>query len=409
MAWWRRLLPGRKGYTTLDLFKEIYGGRAAHTGKSVTVQTALDVVTVLGCVRVLAEGVAQIPLKLFQETDRARMPAKEHPLYRVLFRRPNDWQTSFEYRETLMFHLALCGNHFSYVNRIRGDVVELIPFEPRQVKVTRAPNYDLSYEITSPDGGSKQAFPAAAIWHVRGPSWNSWMGMEAVTLARDAIGLAMSIEEQQASFYKNGAHVSGMFSIDGTLTDEQHKQLNKWIEQYQTGGDKAGGTLLLDRAAKFTQRVMSAVDAQTLESRRHQIEEICRAFRVMPIMVGFSDKTATYASAEQMFLAHVVHTLSPWYERIEQSIDVSLLSDADQRAGLYAKFVEEGLLRGALKDTAAYLKELCLAGIMTRNEARAKLEMNPLPGLDTPLEPANITGKKKPDDDASSDDNPKSD
>lgn len=404
MSWWRRFIPGRKGYTTLDLFKEVFG-RASKSGKTVNAQTALEVAVVLACVRVLADGVAQIPFKLFQETGKERLPAKDHPLYWVLFRRPNPWQTSFEYRETLMFHVALCGQHFSFINRVRGRIMELIPFEPGQVTVKRAADWSLSYEVRL--GESKtQTFPQEAIWHVRGPSWNSWMGMETVNLAREAIGLSMSIEEQQSSFFKSGAQVGGLYSVDGSLTDDQYNKLTKWIKDNYEGAENAGKTMILDRAAKFTQRVMNSVDAQTLEQRKHQIEEICRFFRVMPIMVGFSDKTATYASAEQMFLAHVVHTLSPWYERLEQSVDVNLLTEADKRDGIYAKFIEEGLLRGALRDTASYLKELCSIGIMTRNEARAKLDMNPLAGLDKPLEPANITGKpKNPESDPAKEDN----
>lgn len=408
MSWWQRLIPARKGYTTLDLFKEVFG-RTSKSGKSVNAQTALEIATVLACVRVLSEGVAQIPLKLFLESDKQRLPAKDHPLYSVLFRKPNPWQTSFEYRETLMFHLALCGNHISFKNRVRGKIVELIPFEPGQVTVKRNADFSLKYVVRA-GNGKTQDFPQESIWHIRGPSWNSWMGLEIVTLAREAIGLSMAIEEQQANFFQKGAQTSGLYSVEGNLTDDQYIKLAKWIKDNYEGPENTGKTMVLDRAAKYTSRVMNSVDAQTLESRKHQIEEICRFFRVMPIMVGFSDKAATYASAEQMFLAHVVHTLSPWYERIEQSIDVNLLSEKDQEDGIYAKFIEEGLLRGALRDTAAYLKELCSVGIMTRNEARAKLDMNPLAGLDKPLEPANITGKpinadKKPSDDSTSEDN----
>ena len=150
--------------------------------------------------------------------------------------------------------------------------------------------------------------------------------------------------------------------------------------------------MILDRAAKFLNTQMTGIDAQHLETRRHQIEEICRFFRVMPIMVGHADKAATYASAEQMFLAHVVHTLMPWYSRIEQSIDANLLSPKERAEGYYSDFVEEGLLRGDMMTTQAVLVGYTSNGIMTRNEARAKLDMNPLEGLDDPLTPANLMG-----------------
>lgn len=400
MAWYSKLIPigsRQKKMSSLELWKEIFGGRESYAGKEVTVKTALEVAVVFACCRVLADGVAQVPLKVFQQTDRQRLPAKDHPLYYVLFRKPNAWQTSFEFRETLMFHLALCNNHFSFKNVVGGNVVELIPFEPGQVCVKRSADYSLIYEVTA-SNGSKMTFPQEAIWHVKGPSWNSWMGMEAVTLARNAIGLSMAMEEQQSSLFKQGARPAGLLSIDGKLSPEKFKELKKWIEDNHEGSSKAAKTMIMDSAAKFTQMTLSSEDAQTAELRKHQVEDMCRVWRVMPIMIGQADKAATYASSENMFLAHVVHCLAPWYERLEESIDVNLISEADFKKGIYAKFIEEGLIRGDLKATSQFLRELVSAGIMTRNEAREKLDMNPLPGLDEPLTPGNMMTKPKPGD-----------
>jgi HK97 family phage portal protein len=190
----------------------------------------------------------------------------------------------------------------------------------------------------------------------------------------------------------NGVKSSGVYSVEGTLTAEQYKALQKWIKDNFEGSENAGSTMILDRNAKFLNTQMSGVDAQLLESRRFQIEEICRFFRVMPIMVGYSDKAMTYASSEQMFLAHVVHTLMPWYARLEQSIDANLLTPAERAAGYYSDFVEEGLLRGDMKTTSDVLVRYSTNGIMTRNEARAKLDMNPIDGLDAPLTPVNLMG-----------------
>lgn len=361
------------------------------------VDTALQVATVFACVRVLADGLAQVPLKLFRESPdgKVRLPERSHPLYDVLHRKPNPWQTSYRYRETLMLHLALCGNHFSFINRVNGRVVELLPFTPGKVRVKQNSDYSFTYEAQARDG-TWATIPSEAMWHLRGPSWNSWMGLETVTLARDAIGLSMAIEEQQAGLYKNGVSIPGVLGIEGTLNDEQYKKLRDWFEKEHEGSRNSGRPMIIDRSAKWHQLAMTSTDAQTVESRRMQVEEVCRPFRIMPIMIGFADKTATYASAEQMFLAHVVHTLAPWYERIEQDIDVSLLTTAERASGIYAKFVEEGLLRGAMKDTAEYLTRLSQAGIMTRNEARSKLDMNPLDGLDEPLTPTNMVAGDPP-------------
>lgn len=390
MKWWPFGKKEEKSADgTLDLFREVFGYPESKSGKTVSVESALKVATVLACTRVLAEGVAQVPLKIFREDGETRELARDHPLYWLLHRRPNPWQTSFQFRETLMMHTVLCGRHYSFVNRVRGKVVEIIPFEPGQVTVKRDDwSGERTYVVRI--NGREEPFPQESIWQVNGPSWNGWIGMEPVMLAREAIGLSMAIEEQQASFYGHGAQTSGIYSIDGNLTDEQYKKLRKWIDEEHAGSRNAWRSMILDRGAKWLQQTMSGVDAQTLEQRKHQIEEICRAMRVMPIMVGHSDKTATYASAEQMFLAHVVHSLSPWYERLEQDIDVNLLGERDAKAGYYAKFIEEGLLRGALKDTSEFLTKLTTAGIMTRNEARAKLDMNPIDGLDEPLTPMNM-------------------
>ncbi|MBW7903018.1 MAG: phage portal protein [Rhodocyclaceae bacterium] len=372
------------------LWQALHGGRVAKTGTAVTLESAMRVTAVLACARVIAEGIAQVPFKLYRGEGRSREAAKDHPLYEVLHRRPNGWMSSFELREVMGYHCVLARGFTAFANRGRGGrVVELIPLLPNTVKVRQNKDWSLTYEVTA-SNGSVREFSQESIWHVRGPSWNGVVGMDVIGLAREAIGLSIAAEDSQSALHARGARPSGLYSVEGTLSDKQYKDLKKWIDDNYAGDAQAGTTMLLDRMAKFTPIRMSGIDAQHLETRRFQIEEICRALRVMPIMAGYSDKAATYASAEQMFLAHVVHTLSPWYERIEQSADCQLLTEDDRRAGCYAKFAAAGLLRGALKDTAEYLGLLTDRGIMTRNEAREKLELNPLDGLDEPMTPMNM-------------------
>lgn len=387
---------GRKdgGPQFLDRLPELLGyQRESRAGVVVTVQSALDVTTVLACCRVIAEGVAQVPFKLYRSTADGREVAADHPLHDLLYRQPNSWQTSFEFRETLLFHLVLCGNAFVFVNRVGSDrrIAELILIEPGRVSVTRNRDYSLSYRVTA-EGGAQEVFGQDAIWHLRGPSWNSWMGLDATRLARNAIGLAVAIEDQQAEFQKNGARTSGMIGVDDKLSPERFKLLEAFLDQYAAGGVKAGRPMIVDQGGKYIPFSMSAVDQQMLETRKHQVEEMCRAFRVMPIMIGQSDKAATYASAEQMFLAHVVHTLSPWYQRIEQSADVSLLSPAERAGGFYTKFLPNALMRGAAKDRGEfYAKALGSggsAGWMTQNEIRELEELNRHPDGDELPKPA---------------------
>lgn len=393
-AW---LFPWRRKAITAQLLGLDALERRAKSGVAVTWQTALQATTVLACARLIAEGIAQVPLKLYQEDGRTRLPATEHPLYDVLHRRPNRLQTSFEYREMLGLHLVLTSDAFSLINRVNGAVIELLPLEPQTMRVERNEFGVPSYVYTNPANGRQTTLAAQDVWHIRGPSWNGYLGLQAVQMAREAIGLALVAEETHASFHRNGARPSGVLSVEGVLSKEQFEQLRAHLEQY-IGSGRAGVPMIADRSAKWMSAAMSGMDAEHLNTRRFQVEEICRALRVMPIMVGYSDKASTYASAEQMFLAHVVHTLAPWYERIEQSICAHLLTDADREAGIYAKFVVSGLLRGSLKDTKDVLLGYVNGGLMTPNEAREKLELNPDgdPKSDELRIPANIVGEPSP-------------
>lgn len=392
----RNLWPfGQKAVTVADLPAEILQLGASKSGQSVTAATALKVATVFACVRVISEGVAQVPFKLLRASGRDRLEDRAHPLWDILHRRPNDLATSFGFRETLTMHAVLTGNGFAFISRgMGGKVLELINIEPGAVTILRSDRMGEAprYKIRGKNGQS-ETFPADTILHVQGPSWDGVAGMEVVKLAREAIGLSIATEEAHARLHSNGARPGGLLTVEGTLKDDQFKALRKWIEDNYQGSSNAWKTMILDRSAKYIQTAMSGVDAQHLETRRFQIEEVCRAFRVMPIMVCSQDKSSTYAGAEQNFLAHVVHTLQPWYERIEQTVDCQLLTAAERAAGYYTKLEESGLLRGALKDTAEYLYKLVVIGILTRNEARQFLDVNPLVGLDEPLTPINLAAK----------------
>ena len=386
---------GRKNFDIIDLAKEWGLSTPVKAGVRVGMTQALQVSTVFSCIRVLGEGVAQVPFKVKQKKGRVIEDAVEHPLYDILSAQPNDWQTSFEMREGAVMRAALTGNAYSFINRgSRGEILELIPL-PGAVTCKQASDYTLTYQVTSPQGG-QMTFPQEAIWHLRGPSWNGFVGMEILRLAREAMGLAIAAEEHHARVHKNGVAPSGLYSVEGQLTKEQYASLRKWIEEEYGGLNNTGRPMVADRNAKFTPYALKGVDMQHLETRKHQIEEVCRYFRIMPIMVGFADKTATYASAEQMFLAHLVHTLMPWYSRIEQSANAQLLTRADRKAGYYTKFVERGLLRGAMKDEAEYFSKLVMNGVLTRNEARELMDRNPIDGLDEPLTPMNMAATPDP-------------
>ena len=381
---WREV----KGSSSLDLFREIYGGRESKSGVTVGWSQALDVAAVQACVRVLRNGVAQVPFPLMQEVDGRRRKAVDHPVYRVLHR-PNAWQTSFTFRETVMTHLALTGNAFVWKGMVgsQRELRLLEPIDPSYVTVTRERDGSLLYKVTAQDGAAR-IFTAAEIWHIRGASWTPWIGMDAVKLARDAIGLAIATEQSHADFHKNGSRVSGLLAMDGAIGKEKFENLSAWLDRHSQGGDRAGKPLILDMGAKWSSFAMSGVDSEHLATRVMQVEEICRGFGVMPIMIGQADKAATYASAEQMFLAHVVHTLSPWYARLEQSVDADLLTDEDRASGYYSKFMTNGLMRGAATDRAAFYASALGSGSpgtawLTTNEVRGLEDLDAIEGGDT--------------------------
>lgn len=394
---WRRLLPawGRKSTSTLELFREIYGAKLSRTGERVGLTEALRCATVLACARVRANGLAQVPLKLFREDAAGKKTAaRDHPLYRVLHRQPNPWQTSFEFRETIGLHLSLARGAYCYKTIVGGRIRELIPFEPGRVTTKLASDgITRTYLVTGNDG-SEREFAEGLIWHIKGMSWSGWEGLDQLDLIREAVGLAIAAESSQARSHKNGLQVPGVYSVEGTLNATQYKDLRKFLADNHAG-ENAGLPMIVDRAAKWLPIAMSAVDAQHNETRKTQVEEVCRAMGVMPIMVFSSDKTATYASAEAMFQAHVVHTLAPMWERVEQSIDCSLLSEADLEAGVYAKFIGAGLLRGSMKDRAEYFAKALGAGgspaWMTQDEVRDLEELNPMGGPAAELaKPTNV-------------------
>jgi HK97 family phage portal protein len=378
-AAWRELKSGPDG--TLALFREVFGRRPSKSGQSVSVTTALEVATFFAGVRVIAEGVAQSPCDLFR--DRAgggKDPATDHELYPILAVQPNETQTTFEFFETLIFHCAVVFNFYAFISRVRGKIDELIPIEPGRVTPRQNADLSITYSVRGLDGKS-QDFPQEAIWHVRGPSWNTWVGMDFLRIAREALGLTMAIEADQAQLYKNGLRTSGTYSVEGELTDPQYLQLRKFIKDFQASEE--GGPLILDRAAKFVNQTMTGVDAQTIESRKLQIEEICRALRVMPIMVGHAGSTSpTFASAEQFFIAHVVHTLLPWCRRIETSINKNLIGRDAVLKGIKAKFNLNALMRGSFADRQkSFAQMLGLGGsppYAEINEVRELDDMNPV-------------------------------
>lgn len=379
----------RKSGSAMDVLRELLGQSTSASGAKVNWKSAQQAVTAMRCARVIAEGLAQVPFKLYRERDDGgKDAAKGHTLYRLVALQPNEWQTSFEFREQIALHLVFCGNAFVWKNRVRGNIVELLPYEPQCVTVKRD-GWDVIYEVTTA-GGQRITIPRDEMWHLRGISWDGVQGLEGVKLAREAIGLAMTTEKHGSKLFANGAQPGGLLSTDSVLNPEQRTALRADWQATHGGTGNAFKTAVLWGGMKWQDMSSRNDQAQFLETRRFQVEEVCRAFGVMPIMAGFSDKAATYASAEQMFIAHVVHCLGPWYARIEQSAAVNLLTEAEQDEGYYFKFVANGLMRGAVKDRVEYFRGMYGIGALNPNEIRALDDFNPYEGGEKYRVPLNM-------------------
>lgn len=378
---------------------------AVKSGVSVNIDSALRVSTVLACARVISEGVAQLPFKLYREgKDGSKTLAKDHDLYDVLHRRPNPWMTSFQFREALTLHAVLTGNGYAFKNRGAGGAIkEMIPLVPVNVQCKQGRDWEMEYRLV----GDSNVYTSDDIFHLRGPSWSGYLGMDAVQLAREAIGLAIATEETHARLHANGAQPGGVLSIKGALDDAGRARLMAGWKQFQEGLNNKFRTAVIDQEAEWKPLAMTGVDSQHIETRKFQIEEICRSLRVFPQMVMHSDKTSTFASAEQFFLAHVVHTLLPWVERWEQSVSCFVLDERE--IDIVPKMNVTALLRGTAADRASYFSRALGAGgapaWMTQDEVRQLDELNPMGGEAAALpKPTNVPGavpaKPKDDNDA---------
>jgi HK97 family phage portal protein len=380
-----------------NIFDQLLGAvmlhRQSRSGTSVGLDTALRLAIVMSCTRSLAEGVAGLPWKLMRHFDDGRRVYETtDPLYDVLYRQPNDWQTSYEFREQLMFHAVLTGNGYAYINRDGANKVqELIPIAPNRVRVRQAKDSTVTYDVADATGQIMH-LAKEMVFHVRGPSWDGVVGMDIVQMARESIGLAIGLEETSADMHRNGLQTSGIISMKGPLQEKARERLRERIKEMAV--EDRHGVLILDQEATFTRMVMSSMDAQTLESRNFQIDEICRIMRVYPQMVMASSRAMAGSGIEQYFLAHVMFSLTPWVDRWEQAAHRDLIgrqpATATDNGELQAKMSLQGLMRGDAAQRAAFYASGIQNGWLTRADARDFEDLPGIKGLDEPLMPANL-------------------
>lgn len=379
--------------TTDGLWAMMVGG-TTKSGAAVNAETAIRVAAVMACVRVIAEDTAKLPFKLYKESDNQnkRIVVKNHPVHRVL-KRPNSWMTGQEFREYMTAAAALWGNAYAIKTKspITGKLLELIPVPPGMVEVEQTENYDLVYKITMVNGVQRQ-FASHEIFHLRGACLNSTIcGTKIFRMAREAIGLSMTAEEYQATMAAKGATPPGMLTTDQNLTIDQVKEFLKlWKENY-AGANNAGTTPVLHGGIKYLQMGLSGRDAQQIENRKFQVEEICRFFRVLPNKAFGAEGSQTYASAAQFAVDHVIDTIQPWATRWEGAADLRLLTEDDEAEGYYTHIPLQALMRGDATTRGAYFKTMRECAVMSVNEIRALDDMDELedPAFNDPRLPLN--------------------
>lgn len=383
--------------SSLDVLMNRLAGNSTASGQNVTAERALGITAVLRCATLLGNGCSQIPFKLYRLSDdgKSRLALKiaEHPVAKLMQRRPNSWQTPSEWRRTMTMHAAVSDFGLSVITRgTRGQPLELLPINPAWVSWKQRDDWTIEYKVSWPTGGS-DTYEQRDVFVLRGPSWDAVKGLGAVKYAREAIGLRLAIDTSQASFFKNGTRPGGLLTAKTPFPDEEQRELAiaAWREA-NSGSENAGRDVLLEGDLTWTSLGMKNTDAETAALRGQQIEEICRAFGVFPQMVGYTgDKSPTYASAEQFFIQHVVHTLHPWHTAWEEACAAQFLTDDEIDAGLYFRFTVQALLRGTAKERGEFLKMMVDMGAMKPNDVRALEEMDWDPALDRYRIPMNTT------------------
>ena len=370
-----------KNSTAGSAYRFFLGGSAS--GKNVNERSAMQMTAVYACVRVLSEAVAGLPLHLYRYTDKgSKEKAIDQPLYFVLHDEPNPEMTSFAFRETLMTHLLLWGNAYAQIIRNgKGEVVALYPLMPNRMTVDRDEKGQLYYEYqTSSDEaktmkGSTVRLKPSDVLHVPGLGFDGLVGYSPIAMAKNAIGLAIAAEEYGSKFYANGAAPSGVLEHPGILKDPS-KVRDSWNETFGGSGN-AHKIAVLDEGMKYTPISINPSEAQFLETRKFQIDEIARIFRVPPHMIGDLERS-TFSNIEQQSLEFVKYTLEPWLVRWEQSMTRALISQSD-KSKYFIKFNVDGLLRGDYQSRMNGYATARQNGWMSANDIRELENLDRIP------------------------------
>ena len=353
------------------------------SGKRVNERTAMQMTAVYSCVRILSEAVAGLPLQFYRYTaDGGKEKAVDHPLYFLLHDEPNPEMTSFVFRETLMTHLLLWGNAYSQIIRnARGEIIALYPLMPDRMTVNRDGDGQLYYEynMSTDDAhtmkGTTVRLQPHDVLHIPGLGFDGLVGYSPIAMAKNAIGMAIACEEYGAKFFANGAAPSGVLEHPGTIKDPSRVR-ESWQATFG-GSANANKVAVLEEGMKYTPISISPNEAQFLETRKFQIDEIARIFRVPPHMVGDLEKSS-FSNIEQQSLEFVKYTLDPWVARWEQAMVRALLTQEEKKTYFF-KFNVDGLLRGDYQSRMNGYATARQNGWMSANDIRELENLDRIP------------------------------
>lgn len=365
------------------------GGGMTDAGMQVSPETAMRCSAVYACVGIIAQSVATMPLDVFHRDGDDRELAREHPVYSLLHKAPNPTMTSLVFRELLMAHLLLNGNAYASIVRDRaGRPAELWPVLPSAVRVERK-NGRLRYTVAL-EGGGSEAIDQADMLHIPGLGFDGLTGLSPIGFAaREAVGLALAAEQAGSKLFANGVRPSGVFESEAALSEEDIKDIRQGVEKNYGGTSKTGRPMLLKGGLKWKQVSMNLEDAQFIEVRQFQVEEIARIYRVPPWMIAHTEKTSSWGSGvAAQGTGFVVFTLDPWLVRAEQEFDRKLLAKDEDH---FSEFNRDGLLRGDSKARSDYYSSAIQGGWMTPNEVRRRDNLPPLRGGDSLMIQTNMT------------------
>lgn len=388
----RSVSPENPSYSLGDpaILSALGIGDDLRTSPAVSPNRAMQTAAVYACVRILAESLAQLPAKVFEEDASGNMhEVKEHPMSAILSEAPNSYQDDFQFREMGQAHCALWGNFYNEIQKNRyGDIVGLYPLKPWETtpKLVKLEKQYTTNGVTLYDD---------EVLHIHALGWDGICGMSPVALHRTTIGMTLAAEEFGAGFYRNGTKLAGVLQHPQKLSPEASARLRDNFGSIHSGPANTSKVAVLEEGMTFKEVMMPLEDAQYIESRKFQVTDIARIYRVPPHMVADLEK-ATFSNIEQQGIEFVVHTMMPWVRRWESSMRRKCFRDRGKRQ-LYARFNLAGLLRGDIKSRYEAYNIGRNGGWLSANDILRLENMNPVKNGDIYLEPLNMKPAGSPD------------